>query len=119
MRKFLSAALLGMLLAAVPAAASAQPPRPDRRDDVRRDSDRRDDDRRDNDRRDGDRRGPQNAMGNWNNNWGARPPAPPRHYSNRGNWYGHVRSCQQRYRNYNPRTDTYSVRRGVNRRCTL
>jgi len=115
MRKLVSAALLGMLLAAVPAAGSAQPPQHDRRDDNRRHDDRRDDQRRDDDRRGG----PHNANGNWDNKWGARPPAPPKHFSNRGNWYGHVRSCQQRYRSYNPRTDTYQLRRGVNRRCTL
>lgn len=58
--------------------------------------------------------------GNWNNSWGARPSAPTAAYKGRHNdWYRHVRACQQRYRSYNPRTDTYNLRAGVNRRCTL
>ncbi|MFT4025547.1 MAG: BA14K family protein [Novosphingobium sp.] len=57
--------------------------------------------------------------GSWNNGWGARPPAPPRHWTRTGDWYRHVRACQQRYRSYNPRTDTYRANNGQNRRCTL
>jgi hypothetical protein len=61
-----------------------------------------------------------NSYGNWNNSWGSRPGAPTGAYRGRHNdWYRHVRSCQQRYNSYNPRTDTYAVRRGVTRRCTL
>lgn len=63
--------------------------------------------------------GRPNQYGNWDNRWGARPGNPPRNWNNRGGWYRHVRACQQRFRSYNPRTDTYQVRRGVVRRCTL
>ncbi|RXZ35680.1 hypothetical protein EO081_04985 [Sphingomonas desiccabilis] len=34
-------------------------------------------------------------------------------------WYRHVRACQQRHRSYNAGTDSYTVRPGVTRRCTL
>lgn len=57
--------------------------------------------------------------GRWENTWGHRPPAPPKHYARRGSWYQHVRACSARYRSYNPRTDTYQVRRGVYRTCRL
>lgn len=61
-----------------------------------------------------------NSYGNWNNSWGARPGAPTAAYRGRQNdWYRHVRACQQRFRSYNSRTDSYTVRRGVTRRCTL
>lgn len=57
--------------------------------------------------------------GHWDNHWGVRPPAPPSHWKKHNGWYRHVRACQQRYRSYNPRTDTYRVRPGVYRRCML
>ncbi len=57
--------------------------------------------------------------GHWDNHWGMRPPAPPSHWKNYNGWYRHVRACQQRYRSYNPRTDTYRVRPGIYRRCVL
>lgn len=57
--------------------------------------------------------------GRWDSEWGNRPPAPPKHYSKRTKWYQHVRACSARYRSYNPRTDTYIVRRGVSRTCRL
>jgi len=58
--------------------------------------------------------------GQWNPSWGARPSAPPRAYASRQNdWYRHVRACSTRYRSYNPRTDTYVVRRNVTARCRL
>ncbi|MFZ3483301.1 hypothetical protein [Sphingomonas sp. 3-13AW] len=61
-----------------------------------------------------------NRYGNWNNRWGARPGQPAAAYRGRQNdWYRHARACQQRYSSYNPRTDSYTVRRGVTRRCTL
>ncbi|MET0137962.1 MAG: BA14K family protein [Sphingobium sp.] len=63
--------------------------------------------------------GPGHSYGNWNNEWGARPAAPPRHWSKQGDWYRHVRACQMRYRSYNARTDMFFIRRGVQRRCTL
>ncbi|MFT4027853.1 MAG: BA14K family protein [Novosphingobium sp.] len=61
----------------------------------------------------------QPNYGSWNNSWGSRPPAPPRHWTRSGDWYRHVRACQQRYRSYNPRTDTYRTNSGQDRRCTL
>jgi hypothetical protein len=57
--------------------------------------------------------------GRWDNGWGRRPPPPPKHFGKQGRWYQHVRACSARYRSYNPRTDTYQVRRGVNRVCRL
>jgi hypothetical protein len=61
----------------------------------------------------------QPNYGNWNNSWGARPPAPPRHWTRSGDWYRHVRACQQRYRSYSARTDTYRTNSGRTVRCTL
>jgi len=57
--------------------------------------------------------------GNWDDHWGARPPAPPRGWTRHNDWYRHVRACSQRYRSYNSRTDSYTVRRGVYARCRL
>ncbi|QTC90974.1 BA14K family protein [Brevundimonas goettingensis] len=62
---------------------------------------------------------PGDQYGNWDDHWGARPPAPPRNWSRQNDWYRHVRACSQRYRSYNPRTDSYTVRRGVFARCRL
>lgn len=59
------------------------------------------------------------GYGNWDDKWGARPSAPPRHWNKQGDWYRHVRACQQRYRSYNARTDMFTIRRGVMRRCML
>jgi hypothetical protein len=63
--------------------------------------------------------GPDHMYGTWDDHWGARPPAPPRGWSRNNDWYRHVRACSQRYRSYNPRTDTFMVRRGVASRCRL
>lgn len=60
-----------------------------------------------------------NRYGNWNTSWGARPAAPPRHFTRTSDWYRHVRACQQRYRSYNPSTDRYTVRRGQTALCRL
>jgi hypothetical protein len=60
-----------------------------------------------------------NQYGRWDNGWGNRPPPPPKNFGKRGSWYQHVRACSARYRSYNPRTDTYQVRRGVVARCRL
>jgi len=57
--------------------------------------------------------------GRWDNSWGARPSAPPRRWTRQNDWYRHVRACSQRYRSYNPRTDTYVVRRGRTAMCRL
>lgn len=72
---------------------------------------RRDDSR--NDRQTNDR------YGRWDNSWGARPSAPPRHFTRTSDWYRHVRACQQRYRSYDARTDRYTVRRGQTAICRL
>ncbi len=63
--------------------------------------------------------GMDNGFGRWDNRWGARPSGPPSHWNKRGDWYRHVRACQQRYRSYNSRTDSFYMRRGQQRRCTL
>ncbi|NBW14834.1 MAG: BA14K family protein [Caulobacteraceae bacterium] len=65
------------------------------------------------------RPGPDGMYGTWDDHWGARPPAPPRGWTRHNDWYRHVRACSQRYRSYNPRTDSYTVRRGVFARCRL
>lgn len=57
--------------------------------------------------------------GRWDDRWGPRPPAPPRHWTRTSDWHRHVHACQQRYKTYNPRTDTYVPRRGQTARCRL
>lgn len=57
--------------------------------------------------------------GRWDSSWGARPAAPPRHFTRTSDWYRHVRACQQRYRSYDARTDRYTVRRGQTAVCRL
>lgn len=54
----------------------------------------------------------------WDSRWGRQVMAP-RHWGQRPGWNRHVRACYARYRTYNPRTDTYIVRRGVSARCRL
>lgn len=61
----------------------------------------------------------QRDYGRWDDRWGPRPPAPPRHWTRSSDWHRHVRACQQRYKTYNPRTDTYVPRRGQTARCRL
>ena len=65
------------------------------------------------------RPGPDREYGTWDDRWGARPAPPPRGWGRNNDWYRHVRACSQRYRSYNPRTDTFVVRRGVAARCRL
>jgi hypothetical protein len=71
---------------------------------------------------DRDRDGVPNAYDSrddrWDNRWG-RPVPPPRYWGQRQGWNRHVRLCLQRYRTYNPRTDTYVARPGVRVRCRL
>jgi hypothetical protein len=127
-----------ILLVLAPLSVSAQPPeRPRANQDQRRPGDdRMRDDRMRDDRGGMNRPGPDrpgngpgagrpqpvgggNGYGNWDNRWGSRPPAPPRHWTKNGDWYRHVRACNQRYRSYNPRTDMFTLRPGVTRRCML
>ena len=61
----------------------------------------------------------RDSYGSWQSSWGARPPAPPAHFTRRSNWYAHVHACQQRYRSYNPRTDRYVPRAGQTAICRL
>ncbi len=101
MRRFLLPAIGAALAMLAPAGAMAQP----RHDDMHRP----------------DRGPPPPASGDygrWDSRWGSRPAPPPRHWGKKGDWYRHVRACQVRYRNYNPRTDTYR-HRGQNLRCRL
>ena len=71
---------------------------------------------------DRDRDGRVNAVDarddRWDPKWG-REVRAPQHWGNRGGWNRHVRACFAKYRSYNPRTDTYIVRRGVTARCRL
>lgn len=115
MRKTLIALAAGLMAAsALPAAASDIQARPYTQD---RDHDR---GRQDNDWNNG-RHNDRNddRWGRWDNRWGGRPTPPPRHWTRASDWYRHVHACQVRYRSYNPRTDTYVVRRGVLVRCRL
>lgn len=59
-----------------------------------------------------------NRDNRWDSRWG-REVGPPRHWGQRQGWNRHVRACFARYRSYNPRTDTYVVRRNVVARCRL
>jgi hypothetical protein len=34
-------------------------------------------------------------------------------------WQRHVEACKRAYRSYDPKTDRYTVRRGVTRKCLL
>ena len=127
MRTLIIAAAAGLMtLSALPVAASASAPQERRYDQNQntpgRDNDRRDDDRRGNNGNHNDRNNDRgdSRYGQWNSSWGARPSAPPRAYTSRQNdWYRHVRACSTRFRSYNPRTDTYVVRRNVTSRCRL
>ncbi|WP_326914828.1 BA14K family protein [Sphingopyxis chilensis] len=62
---------------------------------------------------------PKSPYGQWNRSWGAQPPAPPKQFARKSDWYRHVRACQQKYRSYNARTDTYRTRAGKSRRCAV
>ena len=117
MRKTLIVFAAGLMaFSALPAAAASIPQeRPWTQQDNRQD---RRDDRRD-DRQDERRDRRDDRYGRWESRWGARPAPPPRHWSRQNDWYRHVRACQARYRSYNPRTDTFAVRRGVVVRCRL
>jgi hypothetical protein len=129
--------LAAVLTLGATAQASAQRPLGDRdRDGVPNVIDPRNDNRRDSDRDgipnrvdqrndngpygDRDHDGRANAYDNdrWDGRWG-REVRAPKHWGNRGGWNRHVRACFDRYRTYNPRTDTYVVRRGVTARCRL
>lgn len=59
------------------------------------------------------------AYGQWNRQWGAKPPAPPAHFAKKSDWYRHVRACQRKYKSYSARTDTYRSNRGQALRCRL
>ncbi|MBN6101907.1 BA14K family protein [Xanthomonas sp. CFBP 8703] len=139
MNKMLGVVIACALAAGLPAVAGAdQVPPQDRHDDDRRHDDpprpgqlaparhdearhdnRRDDrpgDHRDDHRRDD--RPDDKRYGRWDPKWGPRPGNPPAHRARHDDWYRHVRACQQRYRSYDARTDTF-VHRGRRLRCSL
>jgi len=62
---------------------------------------------------------PRGQYGEWNDSWGKAPPPPPRHFTNSRDWHRHVHACQQRYRSYNPATDTFRTYAGKKVRCRL
>jgi hypothetical protein len=121
MRKLMTLGLAALTLAAA-GAASAQPrPYGDRdRDGVPNAYDNRNNNRGPVGDRDHD--GVPNVVDprddRWDNRWG-RPVAAPGYWGRRDGWNRHVRACFNAYRSYNPRTDTYVVRRGVTARCRL
>ena len=126
MNKMFGVVIACALAAGFPAVAGAdQVPPQDRYDDGPRQDDPRpgtppNDDRRD-DHRDDRRRddGPDDKRyGRWDPKWGPLPGNPPPHRSRHDDWYRHVRVCQQRYRSYDPRTDTFFTR-GRRVRCSL
>ncbi|AKK66140.1 BA14K family protein [Xanthomonas translucens] len=135
MNKMLRVVLACALAAGLPAVAGAdQVPPQDRHDDGRRHDDpprpgqlghdHRDDNRHDDrpgdhrhDRRRDDRPDDR-RYGRWDTKWGQRPGNPPAHRSRHDDWYRHVHTCQQRYRSYDARTDTF-VTRGRRLRCAL
>lgn len=59
----------------------------------------------------------QQPYGQWNNSWGSRPAAPPKHWTRKSDWFRHVRACQQKYRSYDARTDSYRTSAGKTRHC--
>lgn len=64
----------------------------------------------DNDRNSDHDRRHNDRWGRWDTHWGARPAAPPRHWTRTSDWYRHVRACQVRYHSYNPSRDMYRTR---------
>ena len=57
--------------------------------------------------------------GQWNSAWGKAPPAPPAHFTKVNDWHRHVRACQQRFRSYTARTDSYRTHSGKLVHCKL
>lgn len=124
MLKYVAHALSLALLAAAPAAAMAQSDqRPGQnREEARQQS--REQQTRSNQQQprrqgQGDRQASPQPYGEWSNSWGSRPPAPPAHWTRKSNWYAHVRACKQRFRSYNPATNSYRAGGGKTRRCAL
>ena len=120
MRKTLILMAAGLMtLTALPAAAAPAQERSYQQDRGNDRNDHRGNDHRGNDNRNDHRGNDNDRYGRWDSNWGARPGSPPRNWSRPNDWYRHVRACSQRYRSYNPRTDTYVVRRGRTAVCRL
>ena len=118
MRRLIAAAAAGLMaLSVLPAAANAAPQ--ERRYEQDHNDRGQDRGRHDDRGRDDRGRGDNDRYGRWENSWGVRPAGPPRSWSRHNDWYRHVRACQMRYRSYNPRTDTYVVRRGRMAQCRL
>jgi hypothetical protein len=123
MRKLMTFGLAALTLAAA-GAASAQPrPMGDRdRDGIPNAYDNRNNNAPARPLGDRDRDGVPNIVDprddRWDTRWG-RQVMPPSYWGQRPGWNRHVRACFARYRTYNPRTDTYVVRRGVTARCRL
>ncbi|KPL66769.1 hypothetical protein SZ64_00810 [Erythrobacter sp. SG61-1L] len=61
----------------------------------------------------------KSPYGEWKSAWGKAPPAPPKHWTKTNDWHRHVRACQQRYKSYNAKTDTYRTQSGKRPRCKL
>ncbi|MDB5452454.1 MAG: hypothetical protein JWO33_1032 [Caulobacteraceae bacterium] len=122
MNKLIMIGLAAAALTAMAGQASAQPrPMGDRdRDGVPNAMDQHNNNRGPMGDRDHD--GRPNAVDNrddrWDPSWGREVRAPS-HWGARAGWNRHVRACKMRYNSYNPRTDTYMVRRHVTARCRL
>lgn len=119
MRNFLTPLVAAALLAFAPQALQAEPkpaspphkeehakPQPTQKPGARKEE---------------PRQGPssKSPYGEWKNAWGKAPPAPPKHWTKKGDWHRHVRACQQRYKSYSAKTDTYRTQSGKQPRCKL
>jgi len=63
---------------------------------------------------------PASAYSDWSATGGANTAAPPSGYNGAASdWSRHVAACQARYRTYDPRTDMFFARPGVQARCRL
>ena len=130
MRKFILGAIGAIAVVAMPATIMAQPkPTPEREerkpDNQKKPQQQQNRQQQQNQQKPGSH-APQgrpqqsnSQYGSWNNSWGKAPPAPPKHWSKKGDWHRHVRACQQRYKSYNASSDTYRTYSGKSLRCKL
>ena len=132
MRKFILGAIGAIAIVAMPATIMAQPKPTPEREERKPDNQKkpqqqqnRQQQQTQNQQKPGSK-APQgrpqqsnSQYGSWNNSWGKAPPAPPKHWSKKGDWHRHVRACQQRYKSYNASSDTYRTYSGKSIRCKL
>ncbi len=117
MRKFTAPALTALLLVFAPQSLQAQtkPANPPR-DEMQT---RHEPSERPEKSQPGPGTSSKGQFGDWKSAWGKAPPAPPKHWAKKNDWHRHVRACQQRYKSYSARTDTYRTHSGKQLRCKL